>query len=139
MTQAVDQLGKIGFACQEGFYLLTLNNPDIMESLAPDRVLAWRDLDVSVLHKLIFSHIMEIDEKKIDNLENIKYLREPDMGYEEVKESGTSYLFILNATRIEQVTACTEVGEKMPQKSTDFYPKIVTGFAMLPVSPDERL
>ncbi len=139
IAQAADKLGKIGFACQEGFYLLTLNNPDIMESLAPDRVLAWRDLDVSVLHKLLLSHIMEIDEKKIDNLENIKYLREPDMGYEEVKETGTSYLFILNATRIEQVTACTEVGEKMPQKSTDFYPKIVTGFAMLPVSPDEKL
>ncbi len=139
MAPGVDHLGKIGFACQEGFYLLTLNNTEIMESLAPDRVLAWRDLDVSVLHKLIFSHIMEIDEKKIDNLENIKYLREPDMGYEEVEKSGTSYLFILNATRIEQVTACTEVGEKMPQKSTDFYPKIVTGFAMLPVSPDERL
>jgi uncharacterized protein (DUF1015 family) len=82
---------------------------------------------------------MEIDEKKIDNLENIKYLREPDMGYDEVKKSGTSYLFILNATRIEQVTACTDVGEKMPQKSTDFYPKILTGFAMLPVSSDERL
>jgi len=139
MAPGVDHLGKIGFACQEGFYLLTLDNPEIMESLAPDRVLAWRDLDVSVLHKLIFSHIMEIDEKKIDNLENIKYLREPDMGYEEVEKSGTSYLFILSATRIEQVTACTEVGEKMPQKSTDFYPKIVTGFAMLPVSPDERL
>ena len=139
MAPGVDHLGKIGFACQEGFYLLTLNNTEIMESLAPDRVLAWRDLDVSVLHKLIFSHIMEIDEKKIDNLENIKYLREPDMGYEEVEKSGTSYLVILNATLIEQVTACTEVGEKMPQKSTDFYPKIVTGFAMLPVSPDERL
>jgi uncharacterized protein (DUF1015 family) len=139
MAPGVDHLGKIGFSCQEGFYLLTLNNTKIMESLAPDRVLAWRDLDVSVLHKLIFSHIMEIDEKKIDNLENIKYLREPDMGYEEVEKSGTSYLFILNATRIGQVTACTEVGEKMPQKSTDFYPKIVTGFAMLPVSPDERL
>ena len=139
MAPGVDHLGNIGFACQEGFYLLTLNNTEIMESLAPDRVLAWRDLDVSVLHKLIFSHIMEIDEKKIDNLENIKYLREPDMGYEEVEKSGTSYLFILNATLIEQVTACTEVGEKMPQKSTDFYPKIVTGFAMLPVSPDERL
>lgn len=139
MAQGVDQFGKFGFACQEGYYLLTLNKPEIMNSLAPERAQAWRDLDVSILHKLLLSHIMEIDEKKIDNLENIKYLREPDMGYDEVEKSGTSYLFILNATRIEQVTACTDVGEKMPQKSTDFYPKIVTGFAMLPVSPDERL
>jgi uncharacterized protein (DUF1015 family) len=110
-----------------------------MKELSPNRVQAWRDLDVSILHKLILNHIMKISEKAIDNLENIKYLREPDMGYDEVHKSETSYLFILNATKIGQVTSCTDEGEKMPQKSTDFYPKIVTGFAMLPISPDERL
>jgi len=110
-----------------------------MMNLAPDRVKAWRDLDVSILHKLLFSHIMQIDPSAIDNLENIKYLREPDMGYKEVEESESSYLFILNSTRIGQVTDCTEVGEKMPQKSTDFYPKIVTGLAMLPVQKEEVL
>jgi len=139
MRQTVDQIGKIGFVCQNGFFLFTFNKPEIMNSLAPERAQAWRDLDVSILHKLLFNHVMEIESKKIDNLENIKYLREPDMGYNEVKESGTSYLFLLNATRIDQITACTEVGEKMPQKSTDFYPKIVTGFAMLPVQKDEIL
>ncbi|MCJ7715590.1 MAG: DUF1015 domain-containing protein [Anaerolineales bacterium] len=139
MSQDVNQIGKIGFVCQKGFFLLKFNNPEIMTTLAPERVQTWRDLDVSILHELLFSHIMEIDPKKIDSLENIKYLREPDMGYNEVKNSGTSFLFVLNATRIEQVTACTEVGEKMPQKSTDFYPKIVTGFAMLPVQKDELL
>ena len=139
MGQTVDQIGKIGFVCQNGFFLFTFNKPEIMNSLAPERAQAWRDLDVSILHKLLFNHVMEIDPKKIDNLENIKYLREPDLGYNEVKESDTSFLFLLNATRIDQITACTEVGEKMPQKSTDFYPKIVTGFAMLPVQEDEIL
>jgi len=110
-----------------------------MIELEPDRAQSWRDLDVSILHKLLLGKIMEIDQKKIDNLENIKYLREPDLGYDEVKEKDTSFLFILNATRIEQITDCTDAGEKMPQKSTDFYPKIVTGFAMLPVQKDEIL
>ena len=137
MAQRPDEIGKIGLVTTQGLYLLKLNNSDIMENLAPDRVQAWRDLDVSILHKLLFSHVLEIDPNAIDNLENIKYLREPDMGYKEVEESENTYLFILNSTRIEQVTACTEVGEKMPQKSTDFYPKIVTGFAMLPVQKDE--
>ena len=82
---------------------------------------------------------MQIDPEKIDNLENINYLREPDLGYDEAIKKDTSFLFILNSTRIEQVTACTDDGEKMPQKSTDFYPKIVTGFAMLPVQKDEIL
>ncbi|RLD02847.1 MAG: DUF1015 domain-containing protein [Chloroflexota bacterium] len=133
------QIGTIGFASKEGFYYLTLKSQEAMAELAPGRAQAWRDLDVSILHKLLLGKIMQIDPKKIDNLENIKYLREPDIGYDEVNEKDTSFLFILNSTRIDQVTACTDDGEKMPQKSTDFYPKIVTGFAMLPVQKDETL
>jgi uncharacterized protein (DUF1015 family) len=131
--------GVLGFVSSQGYYLLRLNAPKVMAELAPDRAQAWRELDVSILHSLLLSKIMEVDQKKIDNLENIKYLREPDLGYDEVKGSDSAYLFILNPTRIEQVTACTEVGEKMPQKSTDFYPKIITGFAMLPVQVNEIL
>lgn len=133
------QIGAMGFVSKEGFYYLTLKSPEAMAELAPDRAQAWRDLDVSILHKLLLGKIMQIDPKMIDNLENIKYLREPDLGYDEVQEKDTSFLFILNSTRIDQVTACTDDGEKMPQKSTDFYPKIVTGFAMLPVQKNETL
>lgn len=133
------QIGTIGFVSKEGYYLLSLKSPEVMVELSPERAQAWRDLDVSILHKLLLEKIMQIDPEKIDNLENIKYLREPDLGYAEVQEKDTSFLFILNATRIDQVTDCTDDGEKMPQKSTDFYPKIVTGFAMLPVQKDEML
>lgn len=139
LGDAGSQIGLMGFVSKEGFYLFTLQSPQAMAELAPDRAQAWRELDVSVLHKLLLGKIMQIDPKKIDNLENIKYLREPDLGYNEVKEKDTSFLFILNSTRIDQVTDCTDAGEKMPQKSTDFYPKVVTGFAMLPVQKDETL
>ncbi|MCD6424118.1 MAG: DUF1015 domain-containing protein [Anaerolineales bacterium] len=139
LKDATSQVGVTGLVCSQGYYLLTLNKLDIMTDLEPDRAQSWRDLDVSILHKLLLENIMNIDPKKIDNLENIKYLREPDLGYDEVKEKDTSFLFILNATRIDQITDCTDAGEKMPQKSTDFYPKIVTGFAMLPVQKDETL
>jgi uncharacterized protein (DUF1015 family) len=134
-----EAIGTIGFVCSQGFYLLSLTDQEVMAELAPDRVQAWRDLDVSILHSLLLTRIMEVDQEKIDNLENIKYLREPDLGYDEVKGSDSSFLFILNPTRIEQVTGCTDAGEKMPQKSTDFYPKIITGFAMLPVQATETL
>ena len=139
MAKNQGEIGLIGLVAQNGYYLLKLKDPKIMEELNPDRVQAWRDLDVSILHQLLFDLIMEIDPSTIDNLENIEYLREPDQGYQDVAKSNNSYLFILNATRIDQVTACTDAGEKMPQKSTDFYPKIVTGFAMLPVQKEERL
>jgi len=133
------QVGVFGFVTSQGAYILRLTAPKVMEALEPDRAQSWRELDVSILHSLLLSEIVEVDQEKIDDLENIKYLREPDLGYEEVKDSETAFLFILNPTRIEQVTACTDAGEKMPQKSTDFYPKIITGFAMLPVQVQERL
>ncbi len=139
MDQAEGQVGAMGIVTHEGVYFLKLEDDAIMDALAPDRVDAWRELDVSILHNLVLEHVMEIDPEKIDNKENIEYLREPDMGYDRVSEEETAYLFILNPTRIEQVKACTKVGEKMPQKSTDFYPKVITGLAMLPVGPDERL
>lgn len=139
MAEYVGQVGCIGLVCTIGYYILRLTDTEVMEKLAPGRVQAWRELDVSILHVLLLEHVLEINPQKIDDLENIKYLREPDMGYEEVKDKDTSFLFILNATRIEQVKECTRVGEKMPQKSTDFYPKIITGFVMLPIKPDEVL
>ena len=139
LASAGNQVGRIGFVHKDGFYVLSFKSPEIIAELAPDRVQVWRDLDVSILHKLLLEKIMGVDPKSIDNLENIKYLREPDLGYDEVGKSPEAFLFILNATRIGQVTACTDVGEKMPQKSTDFYPKIITGLAMLPVQVEEIL
>ncbi|MDZ7844593.1 MAG: DUF1015 domain-containing protein [Anaerolineales bacterium] len=139
LSAAEGEIGVMGLVTQEGAYFLRLQDTGVMEKLAPDRVEAWRELDVSILHNLVFDHIMDISEEKIDNKENIQYLREPDLGYEDVAEKATSFLFVLNATRIEQVKACTKAGEKMPQKSTDFYPKVITGLAMLPISPEERL
>jgi uncharacterized protein (DUF1015 family) len=131
--------GRIGLVCQGGFHLLTLTSREIMADLAPDRVQVWRDLDVSILHLLLLEKIMGIDPATIDNLENIQYLREPDLGYEAAAKSSQAFLFIMKATRIDQVTACTDAGEKMPQKSTDFYPKIITGLAALPVQANELL
>ncbi len=139
MEKFLGKIGRMGIVTHEGIYFLTLKDESIMEELAPDRVEAWRELDVSILHNLLLEHVMQINPEKIDNKENVQYLREPDMGYDRVQEEETAFLFILNPTRIEQVKACTNVGEKMPQKSTDFYPKIITGFAMLPIGAEERL
>jgi uncharacterized protein (DUF1015 family) len=45
----------------------------------------------------------------------------------------------MNPTRIEEVKACSAEGEKMPQKSTDFYPKVITGLVAMPVAPADQL
>jgi uncharacterized protein (DUF1015 family) len=61
------------------------------------------------------------------------------MGYEQVDQGAADFVFVMNPTRMDQVRDCTATGAKMPQKSTDFYPKIISGLVAMPVGPDERL
>jgi uncharacterized protein (DUF1015 family) len=139
MAEEIGAIGRIGLVAPQGLFLLTLKDPAIMDKLAPDRMACWRELDVSILHELILEHLMGLTKESIERKENIEYLREPDLGYDQVASGEAQFMFLLNPTRMEQVIACTLAGEKMPQKSTDFYPKVVTGLTFLPVNPDERL
>jgi uncharacterized protein (DUF1015 family) len=61
------------------------------------------------------------------------------MGYDAVESGDAQFLMVMNPTRMEQVRACTAAGEKMPQKSTDFYPKVISGLVAMPIGPEERL
>ncbi len=138
MDSKIGEMGSFGMVTKSGVYALDLKSAAIMEELAPSRKKSWQTLDASILHKLILEHIMGISEATIDAKEGVEYLREPDLGYERAAAEETAFLFIVNATRMDQITACTADDEKMPQKSTDFYPKIVTGLAILDVSADKE-
>jgi uncharacterized protein (DUF1015 family) len=128
------------FGFYDGSYtILELKDSDVMDRMLPGRDPAWRMLDVTVLHELLIQRVMGISEEAVERKENIEYLRDPQMGYDAVDEGEAEFLFVLNPTRMEQVRACTAAGEKMPQKSTDFYPKVVSGLVMMPISADERL
>ncbi len=114
-------------------YLLTLKSLDTMAELTPDRDPNWRALDVAVLHEVILEHVMGLSKESVARKENLNYLRDADQGFDAVDAGKANFLFLLNGTRMNQVRACTEAGEKMPQKSTDFYPKIVSGLVALPL------
>ncbi|MEA3377195.1 MAG: DUF1015 domain-containing protein [Chloroflexota bacterium] len=138
MDEATPDHPRFGF--YDGSYtVLELKDPDVMDRLLPGRDPAWRMLDVTVLHELLIQRVMGISEEAVERKENIEYLRDPQMGYDAVDAGEAELLFILNPTRMEQVRACTAAGEKMPQKSTDFYPKVISGLVMMPIGVDERL
>jgi uncharacterized protein (DUF1015 family) len=127
-----------------GFYdgrhvVLTLRDPSTMDSLLPGRAAAWRMLDVTVIHELLIERVLGIDKSAVERTENISYLRDPLMGYAAIDRGEAQFLIVLNPTRMEQVRACTSVGERMPQKSTDFYPKVITGLVAMPIGAHERL
>jgi uncharacterized protein (DUF1015 family) len=119
--------------------VLTLRDPSIMEHLLPDRIPDWRTLDVAVVHELFIERVLGITKEDISRNGHIEFLRDPQMGYDAVSKGEADYFLLMNPTRIEQVQACSAVGERMPQKSTDFYPKMISGLVALPVGAEERL
>ncbi len=122
-----------------GFYdgdatLLTLKSLHVMGDLLADRAPEFRTLDVAVLHELVLERTMGLTKESVLRRENLDYLRDPVPGIQAVDRGEADFLFLLNPTRMDQIRACTDADECMPQKSTDFFPKIVSGLVMMSLS-----
>lgn len=120
-----------GFYCGKGeWYLLVLRDLKVMAHALPDVSAASQQLDVSVLHTLILEKILGIDKENMAqqiNLTYTKFFEEAIMG---VDKGEFQCSFILNPTRVTEIRDVAAAGEKMPQKSTYFYPKMITGMVM---------
>lgn len=122
----------IGFRAKKdkAYWALTLQDQDLVKELIPDRSEAWRNLDVTVLHKAILEGYLDIEEEKLAEKEVVDYIRYRDRALDLLGEENYDCAFILNPTRMEEVTEIADGGEKMPSKSTDFYPKLLTGMVL---------
>ncbi|MCE7741756.1 MAG: DUF1015 domain-containing protein [Candidatus Heimdallarchaeota archaeon] len=97
----------------------------------------FKALDVVILRDMIFHGIMELGELHIDD--DIFYERWWQEAVEEVDNGTYQAAFILNPTSADQVLKVAKNGERMPQKATDFYPKMISGFTMLSLEEGEKL
>jgi len=97
----------------------------------------YRSLDVTILKNVIFEGIMKTGELKID--EDILYVRWIKNAMEKVDSEEAKLAFLVNATTPETVLKIARKHERMPEKSTDFYPKMVSGFTMMDLSSKEKL
>jgi uncharacterized protein (DUF1015 family) len=116
------------------FYCIVLRTLAVMDKLAPALSKASKSLDVSVLHTVILDGILGIGDKQLAAETNIEYIK--DIG-DAINKSITlvdsddkQLVFFMNPTKIEQVQAVAATGEKMPQKSTFFHPKIYSGLTV---------
>jgi len=107
------------------YYLLILKDESVMDDFAKDKSKIWRTLDVSILHKIILEHIMDINQYNIED--HIKYTRIDEEAVKFVEDGQYDLSFIMNATKIKELKAVAELGEHMPQKSTYFLPKMLSG------------
>lgn len=92
---------------------------------------ADRRLDVNVLHSLLLERFLGIDESKLASQAHLDYMRERDLCIELVNEGKYQAAFFLNPTTAEQMQQIASRGERMPQKSTDFFPKLLTGLVFM--------
>ena len=109
---------------------LVLKDISVMEKALPGCSKALRELDVSVLHTLILEDSFGIDKANMAAQINLTYTRVFDEAIEGVKSGKFQCAFILNPTRVSEIRDVAAAGEKMPQKSTYFYPKLITGMVM---------
>lgn len=121
------------FAAPSGKYYLCVMKSDAAGTLAQmneGKSEAYRGLDVTVLHSLILENILGIDKENMAKQINLKYTRDKNEAIDSVKKGKANCAFIINATKVEEIKAVALAGEKMPQKSTYFYPKLITGLVM---------
>jgi uncharacterized protein (DUF1015 family) len=101
-----------------------------LTSLMPDLSEKQRTLDVVVLHRLILEKCLGIGEDAVKKESNITYVREREKAISAVREGRAQAAFLLNPTRLDQMRDIAYEGNVMPQKSTDFYPKVLSGLTM---------
>jgi len=112
--------GSIGAAIGDRLYLLHLRHPS-------DK------LDVPILHELLLGNALGISEEAVRAEKNLHYVRGLEKAMEAARRGEAQIAFLLRPTAIEDVAAISFSGGVMPQKSTDFYPKLLSGLTIYKV------
>ncbi len=119
-----------GFFDGVSWSTLLLKDESVMDRLLPEKSPAYRHLDVSILHTLILEQLLGIDKENMAAQKNLTYTRSAQEAERSVETGESQCCFLLNPTRVEEIKEVAAAGEKMPQKSTYFYPKLITGLVM---------
>ncbi|MGA7523440.1 MAG: DUF1015 domain-containing protein [Acidobacteriaceae bacterium] len=113
----------------EGWYLLTAKPEPVAEALrhVPAR---QRKLDVAQLHSLVLETLLGISADAIREQTHLRYVRDAAEAADAVRRGEANAAFLMNPVSLEQLREVAFAGEVMPQKSTDFYPKLLSGLAI---------
>lgn len=127
LENLIDEGNAFGFFGGSRYIVIKPKDKEALKSLIKeDRAEAWKDLDVSILHAAVMDTILGLENKE----GNITYVRDAEDAVKLVNEGTHKAAFIMNPTKVSQMKAVAELGEMMPQKSTYFYPKLLTGLVI---------
>ena len=88
------------------------------------------ELDVRILHERLLGKALGISEEAVRDEKHLRYIRGIDAAVDEARKGAAQIAFLLRPTSIQQVADTSFAGRVMPQKSTDFYPKLLSGMAI---------
>jgi len=116
------------------FHVAVLKDRSRMAAAAPDMSEAWRALDVSVLQKLVLEGLLGFDEQMMGNPEHVEYVKDIPNAVNEliaqVDAGRRQIAFLTNPVKMRHLAQVTDAGERMPHKSTYFFPKMYTGLTI---------
>ncbi len=123
----------VALAGQPRPMLLRLRHRAALESALPDVAPEVRDLDVSILHALVLDRLLRLTPDEIRAGGAIEYTTDADAALGAVREGRAAAALLMNPPSIRDVEAVCDAGATMPEKSTYFYPKLLTGLVMYPI------
>jgi uncharacterized protein (DUF1015 family) len=112
-----------------GAFLLRAK-PDAMAAALADLPERQRQLDLTQLHSVVLEKLLGLDAEKVREQTNLRYLRDAQEAVDLVRSGEADIAFLTNPVTMEQLKEVAFAGEVMPQKSTDFFPKLLSGLAI---------
>ncbi|MHA2182014.1 MAG: DUF1015 family protein [Promethearchaeota archaeon] len=119
--------GKHVFGCyfKNRYIFLELKKEiNIEEYISGNHSKEWKNLSLPILHEILLKNCLNIEK------EDISFIKDEEIGVEKVDKKIIDALFIVNPTTLEEIQKITQLGEIMPQKSTYFYPKPLSGLVI---------
>jgi uncharacterized protein (DUF1015 family) len=116
-------------ATQEGAFLLQAK-PEAMATALTGISKRQAQLDVVQLHSVVLDKLLGLSQETITKLGNVRYIREADEAIGQVQSGEADVAFLIKPVTLDQLRDISLSGDVMPQKSTDFYPKLLSGLAI---------
>lgn len=114
---------------RQGDFLLR-SKPEAVNAALRDVPERQRQLDLTHLHAIVLDQLLGLDAEKVREQTNIRYLRDAGEAVEQVRRGEADVAFLTNPVTMEQLREVAFAGDVMPQKSTDFYPKLLSGLTI---------
>jgi uncharacterized protein (DUF1015 family) len=142
MAQAKENEHFIGMLikdCSVYFMLKLKDERSVDRFIKGDKPKEWRRLDVTVLQSILIHHILGLTGEQDSSEGQISYIKNAEDAVKKIMSGEVQMAFFLNPTKVMQIVKIANDKEKMPHKSTYFYPKLLTGLVMNRINMDEKV